>query len=402
MSGVELIMKKAIVSKIKKMFSETHFGFFLVLIILCATLFFIIPEFFGNQITNGEKVELNETQKTVDTPVVSNILPIDTTAYDKKMMELANNPPDPIVYKTVKTVIGKDKKGKDIIKTEKIPLDPQPVRTHLWPVKTVYPNTGAILPFSRIVAYYGNLYSKNMGVLGQYDEATMLQKLDAEVKKWTTADPATPAIPALHYIAVVAQGSAGQDGKYRARMPFTEIDKVIKIAEKINAIVFLDIQVGFSNLQTEVPLLEKYLKMPQVHLGVDPEFSMKSGIRPGKIVGTLDASDINFTANYLAKIVKENNLPPKILIIHRYTQKMVTNYKEIKPLPEVQIVINMDGWGGAAKKMNTYQQFVYKEPVQFTGFKLFYKNDVLEKDTVMMTPSQLLKLNPKPIYIQYQ
>ena len=81
---------------------------------------------------------------------------------------------------------------------------------------------------------------------------------------------------------------------------------------------------------------------------------------------------------------------------------MVTNYKEIKPLPEVQVVMHMDGWGGAAKKINTYQQFIYKEPVQFTGFKLFYKNDVLEKGTTLMIPNDLLKLNPQPIYIQYQ
>ena len=241
-----------------------------------------------------------------------------------------------------------------------------------------------------------------MGVLGQYPEAEMLSKLNVEVKKWETADPVTPVMPSLHYIAVVAQGSAGKDGKYRARMPDSEIDKVIEIAKKINAIVFLDVQVGFSNLQTEVPLLEKYLKMPQVHLGVDPEFSMKTGIRPGKIVGTLDALDINFAAEYLAKLVKENNLTPKILVVHRYTQKMVTNYQNIKQLPEVQIVMNMDGWGPKEKKIGTYKQFVYKEPVQFTGFKLFYKNDLLDKGTVLFTPEELLKLNPRPIYIQYQ
>jgi hypothetical protein len=129
---------------------------------------------------------------------------------------------------------------------------------------------------------------------------------------------------------------------------------------------------------------------------------MKNGIRPGKIVGTYDATDINFTTNYLAKIVKENNLIPKILIVHRYTQKMVTNYQEIKPLPEVQIIMHMDGWGEKTRKIGTYQQFIYKEPVQFTGFKLFYKNDVLTSGTVLFTPTELLKLNPKPIYIQYQ
>ena len=142
--------------------------------------------------------------------------------------------------------------------------------------------------------------------------------------------------------------------------------------------------------------------MPNVHLGIDPEFSMKSGIRPGKIVGTMDAADVNFAANYLAKLVKENNLTPKILVIHRYTQKMVTDYKNIKPLPEVQIVMHMDGWGPQAKKIGTYNQFIFPEPVQFTGFKIFYKNDTLEPGTSIFEPAQLLKLNPRPIYIQYQ
>ena len=81
---------------------------------------------------------------------------------------------------------------------------------------------------------------------------------------------------------------------------------------------------------------------------------------------------------------------------------MLTNYKEIKPLADVQIVMHMDGWGEKTKKIGTYQQFVYKEPVQFTGFKLFYKNDLLTPGIVMFSPSELLKLNPRPIYIQYQ
>jgi hypothetical protein len=241
-----------------------------------------------------------------------------------------------------------------------------------------------------------------MGVLGEYNEGDMLAMLQNEIKKWELADPGTPVLPALHYIAVVAQGTPGVDGKHRARMPSAEIDKVIKMAEKINAIVFLDVQVGFSNVEAEIPLLEKYLKMPQVHLAIDPEFSMKGNFPPGKVVGTFDAKDVNFVSEYLAKIVKENNLTPKILIVHRYTQKMLTNYSSIKTMPEVQMIINMDGWGVEAKKINTYEQFVYKEPVQFTGFKLFYKNDLLTPGTSLMTPEKILKLNPRPIYIQFQ
>jgi hypothetical protein len=375
---------------------------FLAVVIFLFIFFRIFPGFLGgtmsykkgDQITSVVKPQENKT-------TVLTIPPLDTALYDEKLNELANNPPDPIIYTTVKTV-EKDQNGKSITKTTKVPVSPQPVKTHLWPVKTVYPNAGALLPFNRIVAYYGNLYSTKMGVLGEYPEAEMLAKLNVEVQKWNVADPTTPAIPALHYIAVVAQGSAGDSGKYRSRMPDTEIDKVLAMAAKINAIVFLDVQLGFSNVETEIPLLEKYLKMPQVHLAIDPEFSMTGKYPPGKVVGTLDATDINFASNYLANLVRENNLTPKILIIHRYTQKMVTNYQQIKTMPEVQIIMNMDGWGGEAKKIGTYKNFIYPEPVQFTGFKLFYKNDVITPGTTMMTPESLLKLNPRPIYIQYQ
>lgn len=272
----------------------------------------------------------------------------------------------------------------------------------LWPVKAVYPNVGAILPFKRIVAYYGNFYSKGMGVLGEYPTEQMLSMLKAEVKRWEAADPSTPVLPAIHYIAVVAQGTAGREGKWILRMPDDQIDHALDLAKQINGIVFLDVQVGKSTVEHEIPMLEKYLKMPQVHLALDPEFSMKFGDAPGEVIGTLDAADINYTAEYLAKLVRENNLPPKILLIHRFTQKMITNYKQIKPLPEVQFIVDMDGWGSQAKKKGTYNRIVAPEPIQFTGLKIFYKNDVKPPSTGLLTTDEILNLTPAPIYIQYQ
>ena len=121
--------------------------------------------------------------------------------------------------------------------------------TGKWPVHTPYPLAGAVLPFNRIVAYYGNFYSANMGVLGEYPVPEMLQKLQDVTASWTAADPTTPAIPAIHYIAVTAQGSPGFDGKYRARMPFSEIDKAVAMAGTINGLTFLDIQPGQSTVQ---------------------------------------------------------------------------------------------------------------------------------------------------------
>ena len=148
-----------------------------------------------------------------------------------------------------------------------------------WPVKLHYPLPGAIFPFNRVIAYYGNLYSKKMGVLGEYPTDEMFQRLQKELKSWQAADSTVPVMPALHYIAVTAQGSPGKGNTYRLRMPYKQIDSIIRMAARINALVFLDIQVGMSNVKEEVPMLEQYLKLPQVHLGIDPEFSMKTAIR---------------------------------------------------------------------------------------------------------------------------
>ncbi len=352
--------------------------------IITGVLFFGALFFFGAQYKENNQVATYERkQEKVKVPPK----PVfDAVAYDKKMARMANN-----MVLSVSTSTGA---STYVLATS--------TENYLWPVKAVYPNVGAILPFHRVIAYYGNLYSTKMGVLGEYPEDEMLARLDIEMAKWNKADPKTPAMPALHYIVATAQGSAGKEGKYILRMPDSQIDEVLRIAKKRDAIVFLDLQVALSNLQKELPYIEKYLKMPQVHLGIDPEFSMKSGAKPGTEVGTYDATDINYAANYLAKLVKENNLPPKILVVHRYTQAMVTNYKAIKPLPEVQIVMHMDGWGPAPKKRNTYERFIYGEPVQFTGFKIFYKNDIWDPGTKLMTPEDILKLKPQPVYIQYQ
>jgi hypothetical protein len=270
-----------------------------------------------------------------------------------------------------------------------------------WIAKEDAPPAGAMFPYKRVIAYYGNLYSTQMGILGELPKPQVLQKLQQEVKAWEEADPEMEAQPALHYIAVTAQCLPGKAGKYRLRMPFSQIDSVLNMAKQIDAIVFLDIQVGLGTLQEEIPELEPYLKLPNVHLGIDPEFSMKGGERPGKIIGEFDADDINYATGYLAKLAKENNLPPKILVVHRFTQGMVMRYQHIKTRPEVQIVMHMDGWGIPAKKIDTYKHFIQKEPVEYTGFKIFYKNDT-KNNSRLLTPQELLQLKPQPVYIQYQ
>jgi hypothetical protein len=243
-----------------------------------------------------------------------------------------------------------------------------------------------------------------MGALGKWPKKEMMQRLLQEVKEWNEADTVIKSIPALHYICVTAQSAPGKDNKYRYRMPLGQIDTILNWAKEINAIVFVDIQAAWSTLDVEVPLLEKYLSMPNVHLGVDPEFNLAyKQKRPGSVVGSIDAKEVNEITDYLAGLVRKNNIPPKIFMIHRFTQGMVTNADKIKLQPEIQIVMDMDGWGNPAKKKSTYYSWINPQPVQFTGFKLFYVNDTEKSgEKEMMSKAEVLKLRPIPVYIQYQ
>jgi hypothetical protein len=263
---------------------------------------------------------------------------------------------------------------------------------------------GALLPGKRIVAYYGNPHSKKMGVIGEYPEQQMLGMLDKTVASWKAADPTTPVVPAIHLVSVVAQGAPGTDGKWRRREGEAMIEKTYGWAKSKNGVLFLDIQTGHSTLREELPPLLKYLERPDVHLGIDPEFHMhhdREGVRPSAKIGTMMASDVNYVIQTLDKLVRDKKLPPKVLVVHRFTRKMVPDAQSIRPTANVQVVMHMDGWGPPWLKFDSYHHYVVNEPVQYTGFKLFYHNDTKAGDA-LLTPKELMQLTPKLSYIQYQ
>jgi hypothetical protein len=272
-----------------------------------------------------------------------------------------------------------------------------PADSARWPVNGPALLPGSLLPEHRIVAFYGNPKSTRMGILGQLPPSEMLPKLERTAREWAQADPGRKVLPALHLIATVAQGKPGAGGKYRLRHSDQVIEQVLGWAEERGWLVFLDVQIGHSTVADELPHLVKYLERPYVHLALDPEFAMKLGGVPGQRIGTLDATDVNYAAQLLADIVEKKKVPPKVLVVHRFTQRMLTNHDQIKLDPRVQIVVDMDGFGAPWLKEDAYKFFIVPEPVQFTGFKLFYKND-----KPMMSPDRVLGLWPAPVYIQYQ
>jgi hypothetical protein len=255
----------------------------------------------------------------------------------------------------------------------------------------------SLLPEKRILAYYGNPLAKEMGILGEMPPDQMLGKLKQQVATYAAADRSRPVVPALELVTPAAQGWPGEDGLYRARMTPDIIDQVAAWAEANNTLLILDVQIGLSSVPVEVEALLPYLRRPYVHLALDPEFAIPSGHVPGEVVGSLDAATIDGTVHTLSQLVAAEHLPPKILIVHRFTDSMVTNASQIARDPNVQVVVTMDGFGSPALKLAQYRTYVRDQGVGFSGIKLFYHHD-----QPLLTPPQILGLDPHPDLIIYQ
>lgn len=274
-----------------------------------------------------------------------------------------------------------------------------PVDTIMPPVATkpVVTRRDALLPGHRIVAFYGTPLSTRMGVLGAMPPEQMFDSLEAVSAQWQAADSSRKVLPALHLIVTVAQPLPGGDGMYRLRHGDAVIGKVAAWAEEHDWLMFLDLQIGRSTVAAELERLKPWLALPYVHLAIDPEFAMPADGIPGRRIGSIDAAQINDAITAMADIVQRHRLPPKVLVVHRFTERMLTNEDSIIADPRVQVVIHMDGFGSPALKHNIYRLVVTNRPVQFAGLKLFTRND-----KPIMTPTEVVNMVPISLYIQYQ
>ena len=254
-----------------------------------------------------------------------------------------------------------------------------------------------LLPAYRIVAYYGHPNDENMGILGQFSMQGLLGQLLDEAAAYERADAGRPVMPAFEIVYSVAQSDPGPDGKYLLHTDDATMREYIAFTQENNILLVIDIQLGKATIQEELAQIGDYLKEPNVHLAIDPEFAWGPEQIPGVDFGSVDAKDINYAQDELARVATENNLPPKLLIVHRFTDGMVTNINRVKAVEQVQFVLDFDGFGDPLNKEQGYQLYVRDSDVPFGGIKLFY-----DQDQPLMQPAEVVELDPSPDFVMYQ
>lgn len=263
--------------------------------------------------------------------------------------------------------------------------------------------TGALLPNNRILSYYGHPNSAAMGILGEYSKEEAHSLLAQQAAEYEAADPSRPVVLAFELIATVAQPHPGDDGTYVAYTGDEIIQEYVDYVTANNMILILDLQIGHDTIPNQINLIRKWLELPNVHVALDPEFSMKANEVvprdrvPGDFIGEVNGLDVQEGMELLAQIVAEAGIPPKMLIVHQFEEDMIFNKDQITPIPGVQFVLDMDGFGGVEAKVGNYGHFVRDQLIEFGGIKLFYK-----QDDPLLTPAEIVALDPPALVVIYQ
>ncbi|MGH2979151.1 MAG: hypothetical protein ACRDLQ_05890 [Solirubrobacterales bacterium] len=259
-----------------------------------------------------------------------------------------------------------------------------------------------VLPRHRVVAYYGAPQDPELGVLGETPPEEAARKLADHVGQY--ARPGLPALPALELISTLAQSAPGDDGMHRLRQSDATIRRHLRAARAIRGLLVLDVQPGQADFFEEVRALERYLTQPDVGLALDPEWSVPEGTQPGSVIGSMDAEVVNEVSAYLARLVRLRDLPQKLLIVHQFTDEMITNRDQLATRSGVALVLNMDGFGTAELKEGVYDRLSQPTPRgpdslggPYNGFKLFFR-----EDTGLMSSRDVLSLRPAPEVVVYE
>ena len=260
------------------------------------------------------------------------------------------------------------------------------------------PSDRSVFEDAQVVSFYGFPGIPAMGVLGFDEPGEVAKEIADWAARYDRLNGPREVIPAFHLITGVAQRYPTRDGTWLSRLSHEVIAEYVEAAREREMLLFLDVQIGWSDPLREVQLLEEFLREPFVHMALDPEFATEHlGVRPGLAIGGVDAEEVNQVQRYLATLVEEENLPPKVLMVHQFAAKMLRSRADVEDVEGVELSIDMDGFGNIGLKLRHYDWYALREPSERPALKLFFN-----QDTPVMTPEQVQALDQAPDLIMYQ
>jgi hypothetical protein len=255
-----------------------------------------------------------------------------------------------------------------------------------------------ILANNQILAFYGKPDSKCMGILGEYPKEDLARLLRGYARLYDDANGAAGVVPAFYLI----YGTCWPGGEI-GYLKDSVVQEYIELAAREGMLVFVDHQIGKYSVEEAMRRLLPFLKYPNVHLALDPEWKTLS---PMEEIGSITSEELNRAQEMVRDYLDAEEIPgTKMLVVHQFKERMISVRERVRADYErVLLVHTADGFGSPALKRLTYAHNARAENMPIKGFKLFFRTDVAGAgyDEPLLTPPEVLALEPRPSLIIYQ
>ncbi|HEY8548213.1 MAG TPA: hypothetical protein VIL36_24310 [Acidimicrobiales bacterium] len=261
------------------------------------------------------------------------------------------------------------------------------------------PGGGQVLyPHRRMTALYGHPGAPVLGVLGEQPLEASITRAQQLAAGYRDLVP-EPVVPAFEIIATVASSAPGPDGNYSNEADVEELRPWVDAAGEAGVYVVLDIQPGRTDFLTQARRYEELLAEPHVGLALDPEWRLGPDQLHMRQIGSVGAAEVNTVVDWLAGLTREHRLPQKLLLLHQFQTRMVTDRHLVDTgHDELAVLVHADGFGTHGQKFATWGRLqVDPPPGLWWGWKNFH-----DEDRPMMTPAETAAIEPPVYFVSYQ
>lgn len=255
-----------------------------------------------------------------------------------------------------------------------------------------------LFPDRRMVALYGKPGVDGLGVLGEQDLPATIARLKATAAEYQAVSD-RPVLPTLDIITTIADVSPGPDGDFSRATSVDDLRPWVQAAADAGVYVVLDLQPGRSTFLAQAQRYEELLRLPNVGLGLDPEWRVGPDEIPGETRGSVSAAEIEEVQTWLCGLVVAGRLPQKLLIVHQFVDSMIVDKTQIRTdRPEIAVLIQMDAQGPTVTKDLSWKDVLQDAPA---GTAFGWMN-FATLDDPMLNPADTLARQPSPDLVSIQ
>jgi hypothetical protein len=256
----------------------------------------------------------------------------------------------------------------------------------------------SILLNNDILAFYGHPLSKNMGILGRHPKEELHEMLTTLAAEYAEASGGRTIRPAF-YIIYGTVWPEGEIGIIRESV----LQEYVDYALANDMLVFIDHQIGRYSPVDSLKRMLPWLKYPNVHLALDPEWRTT---KPMLEIGGVTAEEINQAQQVMEDYMIENKIPgERLLVIHQFNWRMISSRENVRAdYSRVRLVHCADGFGAPNVKRDAYAFNAEAANIPVKAFKLFYNSGIPGAgfDSPLLSPKEVYELNPRPYIVMYQ